>query len=135
MLEELGCAKRENGHCTDPSLPRLEEGISCGCGCIMYYVGSSIDTTGGGELDHPRELSSRRLSKAEKNYSTTKREGLDMVYVLQNFRHYFFGGVFNMYTDHSTLKYLVNKLVLGGRICRLMLFFQEYDFEVIVKPG
>lgn len=40
-----------------------------------------------------------------------------------------------MYTDHSTLKYLVNKLVLGGRICRWLLLFQEYDFEVVVKPG
>ena len=40
-----------------------------------------------------------------------------------------------MYIDHSALKYLVNKLVLGGRICRWLLLFQEYDFEVIVKPG
>lgn len=38
-----------------------------------------------------------------------------------------------MYTDHSVLKYLVNKPVLGGRICRWLLLFQEYDFEVIVK--
>jgi hypothetical protein len=40
-----------------------------------------------------------------------------------------------MFTDHSTLKYLVNKPVLGGRICRWLLLFQEFDFEVIVKPG
>ena len=40
-----------------------------------------------------------------------------------------------MYTDHSTLKYLVNKPVLGGNICRCLLMFQEFDFDVIVKPG
>ena len=40
-----------------------------------------------------------------------------------------------MYTDHLALKYLVNKPVLGGRICRWILLFQEYDFEIIVKPG
>jgi hypothetical protein len=40
-----------------------------------------------------------------------------------------------MFTDHLTLKYLVNKLVLGGRICRWLFLFQEFDFEVIVKPG
>jgi hypothetical protein len=33
------------------------------------------------------------------------------------------------------LKYLVNKPVLGGRICRWLLLFQEYDFEIVVKPG
>jgi hypothetical protein len=25
--------------------------------------------------------------------------------------------------------------VLGGEICRWLLLFQEYDFEIIVKPG
>jgi hypothetical protein len=58
-----------------------------------------------------------------------------MVYALQKFRHYLLGKHFKMFTDHSTLKYLVNKPVLGGRICRWLLLFQEFDFEVIVKPG
>ena len=40
-----------------------------------------------------------------------------------------------MFTDHSALKYLVNKLVLGGRICIWLILFQEYDFEIIVKLG
>ena len=80
-------------------------------------------------------FTSRKLSKAEKNYSTTEHEGLAMVYVLQKFKHYLLGGHFNMYTDHSVLKYLVNKLVLGVKICRWLLLFQEYDFEVIFKPG
>jgi hypothetical protein len=40
-----------------------------------------------------------------------------------------------MFTDHSGMKYLVNKPVLGGRICRWLLLFQEYDFEIVVKLG
>lgn len=40
-----------------------------------------------------------------------------------------------MYIDHSALKYLVNKPVLGEEICRWLLLFQEYNFEVIVKSG
>jgi hypothetical protein len=39
-----------------------------------------------------------------------------------------------MFTDHSALKYLVNKLMLGGRICKWIMLFQEYDFEIVVKP-
>ena len=58
-----------------------------------------------------------------------------MVYALQKFRNYLLGAFFKMFTDHSTLKYLVNKPVLGGRICRWLLLFQEYDFEIIVKLG
>ena len=40
-----------------------------------------------------------------------------------------------MFIDHSTLKYLFNKPLLGGKICWWLLLFQEIDFEVIVNPG
>jgi len=36
---------------------------------------------------------------------------------------------------YSALKYLVNKPLLGGHICKWLLLFQEYDFEVVMKPG
>ena len=58
-----------------------------------------------------------------------------MVYALHEFRHYLLGASFKMFINHSALKYLVNKPMLGGRICRWLLLFQEYDFEIIVKPG
>ena len=63
-------------------------------------------------MDHPIMFASWRLSKVENNYPTTEREGLAMVYVLQKYRDYLLGG-----------------------ICRWLLLFQEYDFEVIVKLG
>ena len=86
-------------------------------------------------MDHPIAFVSIKLSKSEKNYNTTEREGLAIVYVLQKFRHYLLGKHFKMFTNHSTLKYIVNKIVLGGRICRWILLFQEFEFEVIVKLG
>ena len=58
-----------------------------------------------------------------------------MVYVLQKFHHYLLGGNFKIYIDHLTLKYLVNKPMLGGKICQWLLLFQEFDFEVMVKLG
>lgn len=57
-----------------------------------------------------------------------------MVYALQKFRHYLLGAHFKMFTNHSTLKYLVNKPILGGKIYQWLLLFEEYDFEVIGKP-
>lgn len=86
------------------------------------------------EVDHPIAFAIRKLSNAKKNYTTIER-GLTIVYALQKFRHYLLGSHFKFYTDHSTLKYLVNKPMLGGRICQWLLLFQEFDFEVIVKPG
>jgi hypothetical protein len=76
-----------------------------------------------GYIDHPLSFFSRKISTVEINYTTTEREGLAMVYALQKFRHYVLGGHFKMFTDHSALKYLVNKPVLGGRICIWILLF------------
>jgi hypothetical protein len=98
-------------------------------------LGAILAQLGAGDLDNPIAFASRKLSKSKQNYNTIEREGLAMVYALQKFKHYLLGKHFKMFTDHSTLKYLVNKLVLGGRICRWLLLFQEFDFEVIVKPG
>jgi hypothetical protein len=90
---------------------------------------------GEADIDHPITFASRKFSDSEHNYNKIERKGLAMVYVLHKFIHYLLGKYFKMFTDHSALKYLVNKTVLGGRICTWFLLFQEFDFEVVVKPG
>jgi hypothetical protein len=98
-------------------------------------VGDILVQLGARDLDHSIAFASKKLSDSEQNYNMTEREGLAMVYALHKYKHYLLGKHFKMFTDHSTLKYIVNKLVLGGRICRWLLIFQEFDFEVIVKLG
>jgi hypothetical protein len=97
-------------------------------------LGELLSQPGEGDIDHPIVFASRNLSIVEKNYTTIEREQLEMVYALYKFRHYLLGSHFRVYTDHSSLKYLVNKPVLGGRICIWLLLFQEYNLEVVVKP-
>ena len=86
----------------------------------MHFDASSIALgvvlakLGKGDLDHPIAYGSRKLSFAEQNYTTNEREGLEMVYALQKFRHYLLGRHFKMFIDNSSLQYLVNKPVLGG---------------------
>ena len=78
-------------------------------------LGVVLAQPGEGDIDHLVAFSSRKLSSAECNYSTTEREGLAMVYALQKYRHYLLGGHCKMFTDHSDLKYLVNKACVGGK--------------------
>ena len=40
-----------------------------------------------------------------------------------------------MFMDYSAFQYLVNKPMLGGRICRWLLLLQEFDFAILVKSG
>lgn len=50
---------------------------------------------------------SRVLSKAEKNYCTTRRELLAIVDALKSFRHYLIGGKFFIRTDHLSFRWLM----------------------------
>jgi hypothetical protein len=88
-----------------------------------------------GSMHHPIYFARKKFSQVECNYTTTEREGLAMIYTLQKFRHYLLGSHYKLFIDHYALKYLVNKIVLEGRIFRWLLLFQEFSFEVIIKPG
>ena len=45
-------------------------------------LGVVLAQPGAGQIDHPISFASRKLSTVEKNYTTTEREGLAMVYAL-----------------------------------------------------
>ena len=83
----------------------------------MSTLGVVLEKPGEGDINHPITFASQKLSSVEQKYTMTEREGLEMVYALQNFHHCQLGGHFKMFTDHSALKYLVNKPVLRGKIC------------------
>ena len=84
---------------------------------------------------HPNAYTSRELNRVERNYSTTQREALGMVFSLQKFWHYLLANPFMFYINHQGLKYLVNKPLHHGRICWWLLLFQEFEFEVVIQPG
>jgi hypothetical protein len=67
-----------------------------------------------GDLDHLIAFASMNLSESENNYNEIEREGIAMVYALHKFRNYLLLNHFKMFIDHYSLKYLVNKSVLGG---------------------
>ena len=98
-------------------------------------IGAILTQPGDDGMDYPIVYSSRKLNKAERNYSTTEREALGMVFALQKYHHCLLSNPFTFYTDHQALKYLVNKPLHHGRICRWLLLFQEFEFEVVVRPG
>jgi hypothetical protein len=75
------------------------------------------------------------MSPAERNYTTTEREALAVVYSCKKFRHYLLGYKVIFHTDHNSLKYLVNKPDLLGRIARWILLLQEFNYEIVIKSG
>ena len=65
----------------------------------------------------------------------TKKELLAIVYALNKFRHYVTGYPIFVHTDHSAIRYLMNKPIVTSRLARWLLLLQEFDIAIIDKPG
>ncbi|XP_042055854.1 uncharacterized protein LOC121800317 [Salvia splendens] len=78
---------------------------------------------------------SKTLNQAQKNYDTTEKEMLSVVYAFEKFRPYLIGSKVIVYTDHAAIKYLLAKKESKPRLIRWVLILQEFDWEAVDKNG
>ena len=77
----------------------------------------------------------KTLNEAQRNYTTTKKELLAVVYALDKFRAYLVGSDIIIFTDHLTLKYLLTKKNAKARLIRWVLLLQEFNLQIKDKKG
>lgn len=78
---------------------------------------------------------SRSLTKNERNFTTTERECLAVLFAIEKFRPYVEGTRFTVITDHYSLKWLNSIKDPVGRIARWAVRLQQYDFEIRHRKG
>ncbi|XP_062080632.1 uncharacterized protein LOC133785407 [Humulus lupulus] len=84
---------------------------------------------------HSIYYASKTLADAQLNYTTTEKELLAVVFAFDKFRAYLVGTKVVVYTDHSTIKYLIAKYDAKPRLIPWVLLLQEFDLEIRDRKG
>ncbi|MCO5560169.1 hypothetical protein L7F22_013776 [Adiantum nelumboides] len=83
---------------------------------------------------HPIAYESRQLRIHERNYPTHDLELLAVVHALKKWRHYLLSQIFDLVTDHKSLKWIFTQPELNMRKRRWVEFLQEFNFEIKFRP-
>nr|GEX52974.1 reverse transcriptase domain-containing protein [Tanacetum cinerariifolium] len=83
----------------------------------------------------PIHYASKTMIEAQIHYTTTEKEMLAVVYAFKKFWPYLVLSKSIVYTDHSALKYLLNKQDAKPRLLRCVLLLQEFDIIILDKKG
>ncbi|MCO5612671.1 hypothetical protein L7F22_066940 [Adiantum nelumboides] len=84
---------------------------------------------------HPIAYEYRQLRIHERNYPTHDLELLAVVHALKKWRHYLLSQIFELVTDHKSLKWIFTQPELNIKERRWIEFLQEFNFEIKFGPG
>jgi transposase InsO family protein len=87
---------------------------------------------------HPVAFESRKLTAAERNYTTTERELLAVVHAFKVWRPYLHGRSANdvlVVTDHKPNTFFATQPTLTRRQARWAEFLGEFTYEWLYRPG
>ncbi|CAM8959623.1 unnamed protein product [Rhodiola kirilowii] len=114
--------------------PDWSKGFEIMCDASDYAVGAVL-----GQRDEKKPVviyyASRTLDAAQRNYSTTEKELLAVVFALEKFRSYLLGTKVTVFSDHVAIRYLMTKKEAKPRLIRWILLLQEFDVEIKDKKG
>lgn len=78
---------------------------------------------------------SQRTTPTESRYHSFELECLAVIYALKRFHIYLSGLKFKVITDCDSFRLTLSKKNVNPRISRWALFLQDYDFEIVHRPG
>jgi hypothetical protein len=87
------------------------------------------------DQEHPVAYYSKHLTRAQRNYSTTERELLAIVFAVHHFKQFLYGNKLIVWSDHQPLKHLLATKEPATRLLRLLNKLCTFDYEIRYKKG
>ena len=104
---------------------------------FVVYCDASITGLGAVLMQRNRAIAyaSRQLKPHETRYPTHDLELGAVVFALKTWRHYLYGVRFTIFTDHKSLKHIMDQPNLNMRQRRWLDVLKDYDCEILYHPG
>ena len=110
-------------------VPDFNKPFSLFVDCSDIAMGACLTQKDEQGLDHPISFMSKKLNKAQKNYSTTEKEALALLTAVRAYRVYLTGSVI-VYTDHSPLAFLKRMAGVNQKLLRWSLELDQFDINI-----
>ncbi|KAI5001123.1 hypothetical protein ZWY2020_011082 [Hordeum vulgare] len=104
------------------------------CDASDYVVGAVLGQRADKKLN-VIHYASKTLDSAQRNYATTEKEFLALVFACEKFRSYIVDSIVIIHSDHAAIKYLMEKKDAKPRLIRWVLLLQEFDLHVVDRKG
>ena len=124
--------------CAAPRLahPNLEAPFTLDTDASKIAVGAVLLQRDIAGVERSISLFSKKLSPAQRNYSTFERECLAVVCELEHFRVYLLARPFRLRTDHRALQWLFSKEPMASaRISGWLAMLMEYPMQIEYVRG
>jgi len=110
----------------------VKKHITVQCDSSQNGLGAYLLQEGG-----PVAYVSRALTPTEQSYAQIEKELLAIVFAMERFHTYVYGCKITIESDHRPLISILKKSLTNAprRLQRMLLRLQNYDFELIFKPG
>ncbi|GKB32188.1 putative reverse transcriptase domain-containing protein, partial [Tanacetum coccineum] len=104
---------------------------------FMVYCDTSLKCYGAMLMQREKVIAydSRQLKVHEENYTTHDLELGAVVFALRLWRHYLYGTKCVVFTDHKSLRYILNQKELNLRQRRWIELLSDYDCKIRYHPG
>nr|GEV16761.1 putative reverse transcriptase domain-containing protein [Tanacetum cinerariifolium] len=104
---------------------------------LMVYCNASQKWLGAVLMQKEKVIAyaSRQLKIHEKHYTTHDLELGAVVFALKMWRHYLYGTKCVVFTDHKSLKHILDQKELNMRQRRWLELLCDYDCEICYHPG
>jgi hypothetical protein len=115
--------------------PNFEKEFFLHCDASNVGIGVILCQLDDEKNEYVVAYASRTLSQEERNYTTTERECLAVLFGIKQFKPYIYGKHFTVYTDHGSLQWLLKLKDSNGRLCRWALQLQGMNITIKHRSG